>query len=141
MRLFYMLVVAVFVAGGCLGATQVKWLEESVSELQQGTAFGVPWPMGVHPQGTEFTLKTSAGKQIPVQTWKTATWPDGSLKWTGHAVAPGMLTGATFEIVPGTHLAHSSPVSVKKTADAVTVDTGVIQCRIQTGRASCRERV
>jgi len=130
MRLFYMLVVGVFVAGSCLGATQVKWLEESVSELQQGTAFGVPWPMGEHPQGTEFTLKTSAGKQIPVQTWKTATWPDGSLKWTGHAMAPGSFDGEQFEILPGSPVAHSSPVSVKKTADAVTVDTGVIQCRI-----------
>ncbi|MFD4778528.1 hypothetical protein ACFWNU_32440, partial [Streptomyces sp. NPDC058427] len=29
---------------------------------------------------------TPDGKGVPVQSWTTATWPDGSLKWTPHAV-------------------------------------------------------
>lgn len=130
MRLIYLIAVGFMLSVMSSEAVQVRWLEGPVSELQQGTAFGVPWPRGAYPQGTEFTLKTSAGKQIPVQTWKTATWPDGSLKWTGHAIAPGTLDGEQFEILPGTPAVHSSPVSVKKAADAVLVDTGVIQCRI-----------
>jgi len=117
-------------AGHCSEAVQVRWLEDPVSELQQGTAFGVPWPMGTYPQGTEFTLRTGSGEAIPLQSWKTAIWPDGSLKWTGHALAPGTFDGERFEILPGKSVSHSSPVSVQQGADAVLVDTGVIQCRL-----------
>ena len=111
-------------------AAQVHWLEGQVSEIQQGTAFGVPWPKGLYPQGTEFTLRTEDGRELPMQTWKTATWPDGSLKWTGHAVAPGVLNASTFDVVAGKPVAPASPVKVKQTTEAVVVDTGVIQCTL-----------
>lgn len=110
--------------------TKISWLEGSISEIQQGTAFGVPWPMGAYPAASEFTLRNSSGELIPLQTWKTATWPDGSLKWTGHAIAPGAVEGAPFEILPGSPLAHPSPVSVEEGAHDIVVDTGLIQCRI-----------
>ena len=112
------------------GAAQVHWLEGHVTEIQQGTAFGVPWPKGKVPQGTEFTLRTDDGRELPMQTWKTATWPDGSLKWTGHAIAPGILNSETFAVVPGKSVAPAFPIHVEQTAEAVVVDTGVIQCTL-----------
>jgi len=130
MRLIHLIPVGILASVLCSEAVDVRWLEGSVPALQQGTSFGVPWPRGAHPEGTEFTMRSSSGKTIPLQTWKTATWPDGSLKWTGHAVAPESLTGESFEIMPGTPAVHSSAVSVKKTTDAILIDTGVIQCRI-----------
>ncbi len=130
MRLIYLILVGIFVSVLCSEAVQVRWLEEPVSELQQGTAWGVPWPKGAHPQGTEFTMRSASGKTIPLQTWKTATWPDGSLKWTGHAVAPGSFDGVPYEIMPGTPATHSMPVAVEQGTDAVVVNTGVMQCRI-----------
>ena len=111
-------------------AAQVHWLEGNASEIQQGTAFGVPWPKGKVPQGTEFTLRTEDGRELPMQTWKTATWPDGSLKWTGHAIAPGVLNSSTFAVAPGKAVAPETPVKVAQNADAVVVDTGVIQCTL-----------
>lgn len=110
--------------------TQINWLEGSISDLKQGTAFGVPWPMGAHPAGTEFTLRSSSGEPIPLQTWKTATWPDGSLKWTGHAIAPGAVDGAPFVMVEGPSVTHASPVTVERQVDAIVVDTGVIRCSL-----------
>ena len=61
MRLIYLILVGIFVSVLCSEAVQVRWLEEPVSELQQGTAWGVPWPKGAHPQGTEFTMRSASG--------------------------------------------------------------------------------
>ncbi|TXS47508.1 hypothetical protein EAO72_06885, partial [Streptomyces sp. or43] len=47
----------------------------------------VPWAKGRYPADQKFALATADGKDIPVQTWATAKWPDGSLKWTARAVA------------------------------------------------------
>ena len=107
---------------------QIHWLEGKVVEIQQGSAFGVPWPKGEYPQGTEFSLRTEDGQDIPMQTWKAATWPDGSLKWTGHAIAPCILNSERFEVVAGKSVAPDSPVNVAQLEDAVVVDTGVIKC-------------
>lgn len=132
------IICTVFIAANCLIAypqafvesTRISWLERPIFDLKQGTAFGVPWPMGAYSIDSEFSLRSSNGSNIPLQTWKTATWPDGSLKWTGHAIAPGVLTSETLEIIPGAPAVHASPVTVSTLADAIIVNTGVIQCRI-----------
>ena len=46
-----------------------------------------------------------------------ATWPDGSLKWTGHALAPDAPSADFYEIVPGKPSLPSKPVRVEKTAE------------------------
>src|SRR6185312_15105453 len=46
-------------------------------------------------------LADSSGAPVPVQSWPLAYWPDGSLKWTGHAVDPSA-TAAGFRLAPGT---------------------------------------
>jgi hypothetical protein len=88
--------------------------------------------MGQHAVGTAFTLRTRDGREIPVQTWKTATWPDGSLKWTGHALAPDAPDAEYYEIVPGKPKTHASPVSVEIKSKAIIVKTGVITCTLPT---------
>src|SRR5205807_772309 len=73
----------------------------------------------------------------PVQTWPLAYWPDGTLKWTGHALPAGTGSGGTggggpAGLVEGLHLAHgtpaapATPVTVKEARDTVTLDTGVV---------------
>jgi hypothetical protein len=112
------------------GPTQLRWLDSADPNFQVGTAFGVPWPMGQQAADTPFTLRTSQGEQIPMQTWTTATWPDGSLKWTGHAITPGAQSKDYFEIAPGEPALPPNPVSVDEKADAVIVNTGVIRCEL-----------
>jgi hypothetical protein len=64
-------------------AVKVKWLEGTPSYLA-GVTFGLPWPRGQHlANATSFTASGDA----KLQSWATAYWPDGSLKWTGHALA------------------------------------------------------
>ncbi len=112
------------------GPTKVYWLEGGSPEIHGGKAFGVPWPMGLHPEGTEFTLRATNGNQVPLQTWTTATWPDGSLKWTGHAIAPDAPSDEYYEITTGAPLPHATPVHVENTTQRLLIDTGVLQCII-----------
>ncbi len=45
--------------------------------------------MGVHQEDQTFAVTDADGTAVPVQTWPLAHWPDGSLKWTAHAVSSG----------------------------------------------------
>ena len=48
------------------GSTQLSWLDGNVPQIQSGTAFGVPWPMGQQAADTTFTLRTPQGKAVPL---------------------------------------------------------------------------
>jgi hypothetical protein len=99
-------------------AVTLQWLDGPPA-TSCGVSWGVPWPRGEIKPGTTFTLG-----DMPVQTWPLAYWPDGSLKWTGHAInaAP-----SSFELLPG------RPPTGALRVDGDTIDTGVIRCRIGDG--------
>lgn len=52
------------------------------------------------------------------------SWPDGSLKWTGHALAASENLADTFHLSADTPTEPTSPVDVTKTSDQITVTTG-----------------
>src|SRR3954469_14946493 len=65
----------------------VQWLDRTPPTTTQGVSWGVPWPRGAVAKGAMFRLTDGKGGDVPAQSWPTAYWPDGSLKWTGHAIA------------------------------------------------------
>ncbi|MFJ8647587.1 Tat pathway signal sequence domain protein [Streptomyces sp. NPDC093546] len=117
-------------APGAAGAgdapVTVRWLESGGLGAAPGSTFGVPWPKGAHADGTSFALAAADGTEVPVQTWPTAYWPDGSLKWTAHAVGPEAAGGERFTLTAGTPAAASRRVTVTETDRRITVDTGTI---------------
>ncbi|MGW1141137.1 exo-rhamnogalacturonan lyase family protein [Streptomyces zhihengii] len=94
-----------------------------------GTTLGVPWPKGAYPGNQKFALSTADGKQVPVQSWPLAQWPDGSLKWSAHAVGPET-TADTFTLTAGEPAAPARRITVGRDGGTVTVDTGVIVARL-----------
>src|SRR5215472_10328072 len=78
----------------------LHWLDGQPA-ASTGATLGVPWPRGQVPKLTGFGLAADDGTHVPVQSWPLAYWPDGSLKWTGHAVDPSA-TQATLHLSPGT---------------------------------------
>ena len=82
-------------------AAPVHWLDGDPPTVSPGTTWGVPWPRGKHPAGTTFSLTSTEGTAIPVQTWPTAFWPDGSLKWTAHAIPADIPEVTSCELAPG----------------------------------------
>ena len=108
----------------------IRWLDGSAPTHNIGTTFGVPWAAGTMPRNTEFALLDATGKSIPVQTWTTAWWPDGSIKWTASAIPAGIEIGDKIDLVTGKPATPENPVVVNETADSVVVDTGLIRCTI-----------
>lgn len=112
------------------GKVPLHWLEGATPAATTGASWGMPWPRGQHAAQTTFALHDDAGAAVPLQTWPLATWPDGSLKWTAHALPADAPASAHYHIAPGSPAAPARPVNVTETPDAITVDTGVIRAVI-----------
>jgi hypothetical protein len=106
-------------------AVDLSWLDGAPG-LMTGTTFGVPWPRGALKKDQTFAL--SGG--LPCQSWPTAYWPDGSLKWTAHAIAPGAQLPAQLTLQPGRSIQPARALVITERGDAITIDTGVITCVI-----------
>ena len=112
-------------------AANVRWIGAKPS-YQKGTTFGVPWPRGkLHPNNTKFTISVpNIDDNIELQTWVTAYWPDGSVKWSGHAISASQdvyeeyTITATHEIKLSKCLNTTGPLVVADTLNEITVDTG-----------------
>ncbi|KAF6812657.1 hypothetical protein CPLU01_14848 [Colletotrichum plurivorum] len=113
-------------------SASVKWLGGTPS-YTRGTTFGLPWAKGKHyPNSTEFSLVSGGA----LQSWVTAYWADGSIKWTGHAI-PESDTILDEYTVSASSSANSTArfsrprrqsvapgVAVTDSSDVVSVDTG-----------------
>ena len=118
-----------------------RWLDSHSPAVANGATWGTPWPRGKHPAKTRFALRDAANTDIPLQSWPLAYWPDGSLKWTAHAVPANAKMGAgPFEVVPRrAPIAPTASIKVKETDATVEIDTGVIVCEIaRTGSSIIR---
>lgn len=120
---------------GCVAAqsssVKVKWLEATPDYLG-GVTFGLPWPRGQHlANATTFT----ASENAQLQSWVTAYWPDGSLKWTGHALGASDSPADEYTITasgPGNSTSsytrrQSNGIKVTNVGNEIVVDTGKIK--------------
>lgn len=115
------------------GVALVRWLDDAAPGYFAGSTWGVAWPRGQHRAETTFALRAEGEGEIPVQSWPLATWPDGSLKWSAHAVAPGSgPAAASYELAAGTPTAPARPLRAEQNAGGITIDTGVLTCRVGT---------
>src|SRR5262245_42292501 len=100
--------------------TWVRWLDDRAGTVAQGASWGTPWPRGKVKGTKECSLRDASNKLLPLQSWALAYWPDGSLKWTGHALAPTDSAGdGPFEVVAQRGPKAAASVSVKESGDAV----------------------
>lgn len=114
-------------------ALQVPEVKLSWLEGKPGTAtvstWGTPWPRGAVQPDQTFALTAADGSAVPVQSWPTAYWPDGSLKWSAHAIAPEA-PAETYTLAAGSPAVPAVAVTVKDEKKYLDVDTGVIRARI-----------
>ncbi|MGV9379893.1 exo-rhamnogalacturonan lyase family protein [Nonomuraea sp. NPDC003707] len=108
--------------------TALRWLDRPG---EQGVTWGVPWPRGAVERDAPFALADPEGREVPVQSWVTATWPDGSVKWSAHAIGarPAELS---YRIEAGREpAAAATPVTVARRDGVLTVSTGVVTWTIE----------
>ncbi|MER5799485.1 Tat pathway signal sequence domain protein [Streptomyces mirabilis] len=105
----------------------LDWLEDGALGAAPGSTVGVPWPKGAYQQDQTFALTDASGKDVPVQSWPIAYWPDGSLKWTAHAVSSG---SGKLTLAAGAPAAPDKLVTVDKSGGTIDISTGVITAKI-----------
>ncbi|PTQ69090.1 Tat pathway signal sequence domain protein [Pseudomonas sp. GV071] len=119
----------------------LHWLAGQAPQAFAGVTWGTPWAQGSVPAGSDFELRDSAGAVQPLQSWPLAWWPDGSLKWSAHALAPGGQPSERYglQAVPAKGRQGASLVS--ETAAAISVDTGALRCLIPRSGPLLIERI
>ena len=112
-------------------STTLQWLDGKAPTADTGVTFGVPWPVGQVKAGQAFAIKTDAGKDIPTQSWTIASWPDGSVKWSAHALVATPNLSSKLTIAPGVSAASDAKIVINETDLDLTLDTGVAKYVIQ----------
>lgn len=107
---------------------KLKWLIKPNSVYRGGTC-GVVWPQGKVTKKTAFEAVDENGNTIALQSWPLAYWPDGSVKWTGHAVVSSSTD--TFYIKPVKKAKDTFGIIVTESHKQILVDTGVLECVIE----------
>lgn len=110
---------------------ELHWLD-GAPVMFSGTTWGMPWPQGSLHAAGPFVLESGHGRRTPVQTWPLGYWPDGSLKWTAHAVSRIDGPSDAMKLVPG-EAASNGAVSVSDSPETIAIDTGTMKCRIARG--------
>ncbi len=108
----------------------LRWLDGAAPALHAGLAWGLPWARGDLAKGKGLLLRDGAGKAYPLQSWPLAYWPDGSIKWSGHALPPGITPEAGWTVEPGHAPAFAHSIKIEESGDAVSIDTGLIRVQL-----------
>ena len=109
-------------------AGTLSWLEGTEPQDKSGTTWGQPWAQGQLKTGQSLRLINAKGDNVPLQTWHTAFWPDGSVKWTAHAVPANTTLGKQFKLEKGRTVAPKMPIKVKQSGNELMLDNGVFSC-------------
>ncbi len=112
------------------GEVELHWLDGAPA-ASLGTSWGVPWLQGRVPAHTTFALRDSTGSGVPLQSWPLAYWPDGTLKWTGHAVTSAALA-ERYTLAPGMPSAPAQPVTATRSGREVRLSNGVVDVLLAT---------
>ena len=117
-------------ARGVPASNAARWIDGSGSVRHAGQAFGLAWPRQSLSRsaalGQRMAAQDESGQAVPLQTWIMATWPDGSVKWTGHAVPAGSVptAGLTVRESKSAATLPDQPVSVGHDSDDILIRCG-----------------
>src|SRR5690349_7528417 len=116
----------------------VRWIDDAASKIAQGVTFGTPWPRGKQRDAKNFVLRGADQKAHALQSWPLAWWPDGSLKWTAHALPPANDLGdGPFEVIAQrTATKAGATLDVTESDAGIVIDTGAMVCRFARSGAS-----
>lgn len=110
----------------------LNWLGATAPAAPVGVSWGIPWPKGAIQPNTPMRLTTATGTSLPLQTWPVAYWPDGSVKWSGHALAATSGLAGPFTLTPLANAEAPPAVALKCLDDsaAISITNGPIRVSI-----------
>jgi len=107
----------------------LHWLE-NIPLKTSGISFGIPWKQGKLSAIKQFILKNDNGMKFPVQTWILAYWPDGSIKWTAHAIGADLKNSSSFQLIQSEDKLKQNATLAQESDKFIEINTGVIKCKI-----------
>jgi hypothetical protein len=116
-------------AGGADGA-DLAWLDDTLPTAHEGQSWGQPWPRGTRYRSGGYALAGEGGHHEALQSWPMAWWPDGSIKWTGHALPAGGGVAKGLRVVPGASRPAGDGITLRETADAIEITVGSVRWQI-----------
>ncbi|MFT3870485.1 MAG: hypothetical protein QM715_18710 [Nibricoccus sp.] len=111
----------------------INWLGGVAPVVDANVTWGTPWPKGKIQPGTQLNLVSPTGQHVAMQSWPLAYWPDGSVKWSGHAVAVKAGSSGPYKLVPagdGLVKKEVAPIKCNEETTGISIDTGSLQMRI-----------
>ena len=105
------------------------WLGDKAPLVAAGVSWGVPWARGMMARDRGVTVQ-AGGRVLATQSWPLAFWPDGSVKWTGLAIAANAQMAGPLTVVAAATDVPESPVQVQVASNFFDVTTGPLRCRI-----------
>ena len=110
----------------------LRWIDdETPTALPAGATLGAPLARGAVSELSSLGVVDSDGAAVAAQLWPLATWPDGSVKWTGIALEATEAPAAGYRLLDGAALDPQQVVTVLDEAgDAVVVDTGAVRVTV-----------
>ncbi len=118
-------------------AVDLKWVGNK-PQFTTGTSWGVPFLKGQIQKTQSFVLQSDSNKNIPVQSWPLAYWPDGSVKWMGFAATVN--PEAKFRLTPSSKANPRGGLIIQKTATTLQISNATMSCTIANrGEALIKE--
>ncbi|MEC3911861.1 Tat pathway signal sequence domain protein [Sphingobium sp. CR2-8] len=110
--------------------TLIRWIDDAAPALSLGQTFGVPWPRGALRATSPLSVQGVDGHILPSQHWPLATWPDGSIKWTAHALPAGVDQPAGLKVVSRKPTVPQAPLIVRETKERIEIGCGDLRWSI-----------
>lgn len=115
---------------------ELNWLSGSPPTVEQKLSWGTPWPEGACTPQTSFALNTAAGEPVPVASWPLAYWPDGSLKWSGHAALASANISSGLLLKVGEPAVPRDQLVIDDAATELSISTGPLRCVLNKSGAA-----
>jgi len=100
---------------------KLSWLNQAPAE-KTGITWGVPWSKGTLARTESLKLE-----ETRLQSWPMAFWPDGSVKWTGHAALLNSEMETNLVISKGDNLEPRDNLKIDEFENYFIIDTGVMK--------------
>lgn len=130
----------------------LDWIGDRPSS-SSGLTFAVPWAQGqCWPDRSSLYCADPSGQRLSSQSWNTAYWPDGSVKWTGLAI-PALTqcpSSVSVDSVRSSSAANEKltnfseatpPIRTILSSDTILVDNGKIKVVFPTSGYSIIDRI
>lgn len=134
LRCLPLLILCTFLTARAAEPVRLDWLGGMPPATAANVTWGVPWPKGALPAGTPLVLNDGSGHRLETQSWPLAYWPDGTLKWTGHALSVAAGFAGPFILTPqpgmSEEMVREHEIQVTQDDTGFTIDTGALTARI-----------